>query len=167
MALITDRSRLGRRGGEGEGGWLRSSPFPCRSAGKESACNAGDLGSVPGLGRSPGEGDGYPLQYSGLENSLDGMVHGAAKIQTQLSYFHFLSLPRRCCSWSFNCCQNQADLILPLLEGSRGSTGKKPLDQSWILQQVGPVTAVDLGFVFHEMRGSNQRFLGVFSKLWV
>ena len=122
---------------------------------------------ILGLGRSPGEGDGYPLQYSNLENSLDGMVHGAAKIQTQLSYFHFVSLPRRCCSWSFNCCQNQADLILPLLEGSRGSTGKKPLDQSWILQQVGPVTAVDLGFVFHEMRGSNQRFLGVFSKLWV
>ena len=43
--------------------------FPCGSAGKESACNVGDLGSVPGLGRSPGEGKGYPLQYSGLENS--------------------------------------------------------------------------------------------------
>ena len=40
-------------------------------AGKESACNAGDLGSIPGLGRSPGEGKGYPLQYSGLENSMD------------------------------------------------------------------------------------------------
>ena len=44
--------------------------FPCGSGGKESACNAGDLGSVPGLGRSPGEGNGYPLQYSGLENSV-------------------------------------------------------------------------------------------------
>ena len=44
--------------------------FPCGSAGKESACNAGDLGSIPGLGRSPGEGKGYPLQYSGLENFL-------------------------------------------------------------------------------------------------
>ena len=43
--------------------------FPCGSAGEESACNAGDLGSIPGLGRSPGEGKGYPLQYSGLENS--------------------------------------------------------------------------------------------------
>ena len=43
--------------------------FPGGSAGKESACNAGDLGSIPGLGRSPGEGKGYPLQYSGLENS--------------------------------------------------------------------------------------------------
>ena len=45
--------------------------FPGGSNGKESACNAGDLGSVPGLGRSPGEGNGYPLQYSGLENSMD------------------------------------------------------------------------------------------------
>ena len=45
--------------------------FPCGSAGKESACNVGDLGSIPGLERSPGEGKGYPLQYSGLENSMD------------------------------------------------------------------------------------------------
>ena len=55
---------------------------PCGSAGKESACNVGDLGSIPGLGRSPGEGKGYPLQYSGLENSVDCIVHGAAKSQT-------------------------------------------------------------------------------------
>ena len=45
--------------------------FPCGSAGKESACNEGDLGSIPELERSPGEGEGYPLQYSGLENSVD------------------------------------------------------------------------------------------------
>ena len=45
--------------------------FPGSSAGKESACNAGDLSSIPGLGRSPGEGKGYPLQYSGLKNSMD------------------------------------------------------------------------------------------------
>ena len=45
--------------------------FPGGSAGKESTCNAGDLGSIPGLGRSPGEGNGYPLQYSDLENSMD------------------------------------------------------------------------------------------------
>ena len=61
--------------------------FPCGSAGKESACNAGDLGSVPGLGRSPGEGKGYPLQYSSLENSMDCIVHGVAKSQTRLSDF--------------------------------------------------------------------------------
>ena len=62
--------------------------FPCGSAGKESACNAGDLGSVPGLERSPGEGKGYPLQYSGLENSMDCIVHGVAKSRTRLSDFH-------------------------------------------------------------------------------
>ena len=86
--------------------WLRKIPwrrdrlptpvflgFPGGSAGKESACNAGDLGLIPGLGRSHGEGNGYPLQYSGLENSMDkgawqATVHGVAKSQTQLSNFH-------------------------------------------------------------------------------
>ena len=63
--------------------------FPCGSAGKESACNAGDLGSVLGLERSPGEGKGYPLQYSALENSMDCIVHGVTKSQTQLIDFHF------------------------------------------------------------------------------
>ena len=56
--------------------------FPCGSAGKESACNAGDLGSISGLGRSHGEGKGYPLQYSDLENPMDCIVHGVAKSQT-------------------------------------------------------------------------------------
>ena len=63
--------------------------FSCGSAGKESACNAGDLGSIPGLGRSPGEGKGYPLPYSGLENSMDCTSHGVEKSRTQLSNFHF------------------------------------------------------------------------------
>ena len=76
-------------------------PFECGSTcalsflggllSKESACNAGDLGSIPELGRSPGEGKGYPLQYSGLENSMDCIVHGVAKSQTRLSDFHFHS----------------------------------------------------------------------------
>ena len=61
------------------------------SEGKESTCNAGDLGSIPGLGRSPGEGNGNPLQYSCLVNSKDraawqAIVHGVTEIQTQLSY---------------------------------------------------------------------------------
>ena len=63
--------------------------FPGGSAGKESACNVGDLGSVLGLGKSPGEGKGYPLQYSALENSMDCIVHEVAKSWTQLSDFHF------------------------------------------------------------------------------
>ena len=63
--------------------------FPCGSAGKESDCNAGDLGSIPGLGRSPGEGKGYPVQYSDLENTMNCIVHGVRKSQTRLSNFHF------------------------------------------------------------------------------
>ena len=58
------------------------------SVGKESTSNAGDLGLISGLGRSPGEGKGYPLQYSGLENSMD-YTHGVAKSWTQLSNFQF------------------------------------------------------------------------------
>ena len=54
--------------------------FSCGSAGKESAFNVGDLGSIPGLGRSPGEVKGYPLQYSGLENSMDSIVHGLQRV---------------------------------------------------------------------------------------
>ena len=56
--------------------------FPGGSAGKESVCNAGVLGSIPGLGRYPREGNGYPLQYSGLENSMDCIDHGVAKSRT-------------------------------------------------------------------------------------
>ena len=78
---------------------------PCSSAGKEFAYNAEDLGSIPKLGRSPGEGKGYPLQYSGLENSMDCIVqissvtqscltlciiHGVTKSWIQLSDFHLL-----------------------------------------------------------------------------
>ena len=63
--------------------------FPVSSVGKESACNATDPGSIPGLGRSPGEGKGYPLQYSGLENSMDNIVHGVTKSWTLVSNFHF------------------------------------------------------------------------------
>ena len=58
--------------------------FICGSDGKSSVCNAGDLGLIPGLGRSPGEGKGYSLQYPGLENCMDCIVHGVTKSQTQL-----------------------------------------------------------------------------------
>ena len=72
-------------------------PLQCFFGGsnsKESACNAEDLGSIPGLGRSPGEGNGYPLQYSVLENSMDrgaqqATVHRVTKSQTQLNDFNF------------------------------------------------------------------------------
>ena len=66
---------------------LENLGFPCGSAGKESSCNEGDLGSIPGLGRSPGERKGYPLQYSGLENSMD--CTWVTKSWTWLRAFHF------------------------------------------------------------------------------
>ena len=72
--------------------WYFATGLSLWLAGKESTCNAGDPSSIPGLGRSPGEGKGYPLQYSGLENSVDCVVHGVTKSQTQLSLslsFHF------------------------------------------------------------------------------
>ena len=62
--------------------------FPCGSAGKESTCNAGHLGLIPGLEPSPGEEKGYPIQYSGLENSMDCIVHGVTKSRTRLNDFH-------------------------------------------------------------------------------
>ena len=70
-----------------------NSGFPGGSDGKACACNAGDLGLIPVLGRSPGKGNGYPLQYSGLENSMDrgarqATVHGVTKSWTRLSDFH-------------------------------------------------------------------------------
>ena len=71
---------------------LVSVGFSGSSVGKESTCNVGDLGLIPGLGTSLGEGKGYPLQDSDLENSIDWIVHGVAKSWTRLSDFHFTSL---------------------------------------------------------------------------
>ena len=61
----------------------------CSSAGEESACNAGNLGLIAGLGRSPREWKGYPIQYSGQENSMECIVRGVSKSQTLLSDFYF------------------------------------------------------------------------------
>ena len=101
--------------------------FPCGSAGKQSACNAGDLGLIPGLGRSPGEGNSYPLQYSGLENSMDCKVHGVAKSWTQLSDFHFhfifSCVPRREENWlskpRASCSQTTNALLIPIQKKDR------------------------------------------------
>ena len=73
--------------------------FLCDSAGKESTCKVGDLGSIPGLGRSPGKGNSYPLPYSGLENSMDCIVQGVAKSQTWLCDFHSLSKEWNSWNW--------------------------------------------------------------------
>ena len=66
---------------------IRSEVLPGGSAGKEPTCNVGDLGSIPGLGRSPGEGNNYPFPYSGLEKSMDCIIHGVVMNQIQLSDF--------------------------------------------------------------------------------
>ena len=66
--------------------------FPGGSGGKESVCSVGNLGLIPELGRLPGEGNSYPLQYSRLENSMDCIAHGVVKNWTRLSDFHFKSV---------------------------------------------------------------------------
>ena len=71
------------------GGTSTFKGFPSGSAGKESACNAGDRGSISGLGRSPREGKGCSLQYSGPENSMDCIAHGVTKSWTRRNNFHF------------------------------------------------------------------------------
>ena len=80
--------------------WLPTHPS---SVGKESSCNAGDPSPTPGSGRSP-EGKGYPLHYSGLENSMDCIVHGVAKSWTRLSDFHFHFHPLQ-----YSCLENSMD----------------------------------------------------------
>ena len=101
--------------------------FPCGTAGKESACNTGDLGSIPGLGRSPGEGKGYTLQYSGLENTTDCIVHGVTKSWTWLS----LSLGFLCGSTSKESACTAGDLgSIPGLGRSLGEGKGYPLQYS-------------------------------------
>ena len=73
----------------GEGGFPGGLSFPDISVGKESTCHAGVSGSIPGSGRSPGEGIGCPLQYSCLENPMDYTVHAVTKSRTQRPDFHF------------------------------------------------------------------------------
>ena len=80
--------------------FLNKEALQQKTVGKESSCNARDPGSIPGLGRSAGDGIGYPLQYSGMENSMDCIVDGVTKSQTRLSDFHFFAI---CISSSVKC----------------------------------------------------------------
>ena len=93
------------------------------SAGKESACSVGDLGSISGLGRSPGEGNGFPLQYSGLENCMDCVVHGVAK--SRMSDFHSLPLTKRPL-WFFCLITYQVILHLKNVNSFKLTTHWKP-----------------------------------------
>ena len=108
--------------------------FPFGSAGKESACNSGDLDSIPGLGRSPGEGKGYPLQYPGLENSMHCTVHGFAKSRTRLSDFHFCKILNivPCAIQVGPFCLSIIYSSLYLLGFPNGASGKEPSCQQEI-----------------------------------
>ena len=81
------------------------------SAGKESACNTGNLGSIPGLGWSPGEGKGYPLQYSGLENSMDCIVYGVSELDTTERHSLHFTLESVCVCVSHSVVFNSCDPI--------------------------------------------------------
>ena len=118
--------------------------FPCDSAGKESACNAGDLGLIPGLGRSPKEGKGYLLHYSGLENSMDCLVHGVSKIGHGLATFtHTLKT-----TWEVT----KLDFIL-----DHKINLNNQILQSLSLEQKGEKHVSPLSFLFllHPWRGRN------------
>ena len=116
------------------------SGFPGGSAGKESTCNAGDLGLIPGLKRSPGEGNSCPLQYSGLENSVDCIIYGVTKSWTQLNDFHCLfifKVPgqiRKCVKWVVT---GQYLVLTPLL----------PCLVSW--GKPSAVCSSEQGYMFH------------------
>ena len=109
--------------GEGIGYLLQ---YSCGSAAKESACNAGDRGLISRLGRSLGEGKGYPLQYSGLGNTMECIVHGVTKNRIQLIdfHFHFQSNP-----W-FLTLQRENDYLLGLSGRSLGEGNGNPLQCS-------------------------------------
>ena len=102
--------------------------FPDSSVAEESTSNAGDLGSIPGSGRSVGEGNRYPLQYSDLGNSMDCIVHGVANSRTQLNDFHFhLNGKARWCECVFGGEQTSCevkDSICPCRAGNWGVEGR-------------------------------------------
>ena len=89
LFLLSILKKFKKKNGPNWSSFTASLGFHCGSAGKESICNARDLGSIPGLRRSRSERKGYPLQYSCLENSMSCIVHGVTKSQTRLSDFHF------------------------------------------------------------------------------
>ena len=99
LFLLSILKKFKKKNGPNWSSFTASLGFHCGSAGKESICNARDLGSIPGLRRSRSERKGYPLQYSCLENSMSCIVHGVTKSQTRLNNFHFQSKDEEYCLW--------------------------------------------------------------------
>ena len=120
------------------GGFISKS-FPGGSAGKASNCNVGDLDSVPGLWRSPEEGKCYPLQYSGLDNTMDYIIHKVSKSWTRLSDFHLFQSSTGCtCAFSPHkrtCWFTFADFAPPML-----GTGCVLVRGLWEAEMVGQMT---------------------------
>ena len=100
------------------------SGFPDSSVGKESTCSAGDPGLIPRLGRSPGEGNGYPLQYSGLETSMDCIVHGVTELDGTEWHFHFHWKDPTCCRATKPMCYNYGACTLRSLKKTHKKTEK-------------------------------------------
>ena len=131
--------------------------FPCGSAGKDSACNVGDLSWIPGLGRFPREGKGYPLQDSGLENSTDCIVYGVAKSGTRLSdtfTFMYGDIYLYACMWTKSI-QSCLTLCNPMDCSPRGSSvhGDSPGKNTGmgchaLLQGILPVQGWNLPLLF-------------------
>ena len=112
--------------------------FPCGSAGKGCACNGGDLGLIPGLGRSPVEGKGYPLQYSDLENSVDCIVYGVAKSRPRLSnfHFHFQSTSCKMPGWMNHKLESRSPGEMSTMSGSLESRLVSEISFVFILKEV-------------------------------
>ena len=117
--------------------------FPSSSAGKESTCNAGDPGSIPGSGRSTGEGIGYPLQYSCLENSMDCIVHEVTKSQTQQQlslqvvqcFFHYTQLFKFCTHSSHCKIKKKNEKQNKTVGANRQSSTEKRIYQTSFIQK--------------------------------
>ena len=129
--------------------------FPGDKAGKESAYNEGDMGSIPGLGKFPGEGKGYPLQYSGLENSTDFLVHGITKSCTQLSDCHFI-YPTRI---HFIFCH----LIKLYRQGSHTPYPQKIFAPGFTCPRGSPVWSIQLGILNTYKECSNYHTIALIS----
>ena len=115
--------------------------FPCHPAGKESTCNVGNLGSITVLGRSPGEVKGYPLQYFGLENSMDHIVHGVTKSQTRLNNFHFHFSSHICLTlspglWCDQLLDNDKETVSWERNSSIRAKSGDPWNAQWVILNV-------------------------------
>ena len=153
--------------------WLRIGPckkwhwlnifwgFPGGSAGKESSWNAEDLDSIPGLGRSPGEGNGYPLQYFGLEKSMDCIVHGVAKSWTWLSNFHSVNIFFTSCTWFLAITVIDINKFLPF---SIGLAVYSPLNNWWCAISCNTSKILIMFFAFQErsVRGRKKKKAAIF-----